>query len=133
MHIGELAEHTGLSLRTIRHYDEIGLLVPSGRTAGGFRLYSATDIVRLLLLKRMKPLGYSLDEMRRLLALVNALDVGTEDPEDRGELLRQLTASRDEVEQRLVKLREMVGYAEEFLSRLDTEVSWRAFVGPVRS
>ena len=38
MHIGEVAERTGLSLRTIRHYDEVGLLPALGRTDGGFRL-----------------------------------------------------------------------------------------------
>ncbi len=44
MHIGELADRTGLSNRTIRHYDEVGLLHPSGRTEGGFRLYTDTDL-----------------------------------------------------------------------------------------
>ena len=59
MQIGELAERTGLSVRTLRHYDEIGLLRPSARTDGGFRLYTADDESRLLLIRRMKPLGYS--------------------------------------------------------------------------
>ena len=40
MHIGELAERTGLSLRTMRHYDDVGLVPATGRTEGGFRLYS---------------------------------------------------------------------------------------------
>lgn len=40
MHIGELADRSQMSLRTIRHYDEVGLLKPSGRTEGGFRLYT---------------------------------------------------------------------------------------------
>ena len=40
MHIGELADRTGMSLRRLRHYDEIGLLTPSGRSEGGFRLYT---------------------------------------------------------------------------------------------
>ena len=44
MHIGELADRAGMSLRTIRHYDEVGLLVPSGRTTGGFRVYTAEDL-----------------------------------------------------------------------------------------
>ena len=60
MHIGELAERTALSQRTIRHYDEIGLLTPSGRSEGGFRLYTEGDLGRLLLIRRMKPLGLSL-------------------------------------------------------------------------
>lgn len=44
MHIGELAERTGLSLRTIRHYDEIGILKASGCTEGGFRIYTTADM-----------------------------------------------------------------------------------------
>lgn len=70
MHIGELAERTGMSLRSLRHYDEIGLVTASGRTEGGFRLYTPEDVERLMLIRRMKPLGYSLDEMRELLDLV---------------------------------------------------------------
>ena len=54
MHIGEVAERTSLSLRTLRHYDEIGLVIPSGRTEGGFRLYAEDDVARLMLVRRMK-------------------------------------------------------------------------------
>jgi MerR family transcriptional regulator, copper efflux regulator len=65
--IGEVAEAVGLSLRTIRYYEEVGVVPPSGRTAGGFRLYTDGDIERLLLVKQMKPLDFSLEEMRDLL------------------------------------------------------------------
>jgi MerR family copper efflux transcriptional regulator len=73
MHIGELAEKTGLSLRTIRHYDEVGLLEPTGRTVGGFRLYTQDDLARLLLIRRMKPLGFTLEEMTELLRIIETL------------------------------------------------------------
>lgn len=76
MHIGELSERTGLSLRTIRHYDEVDLLRPSGRTEGGFRLYTEQDLERLLLIRRMKPLGFTLDEMRDMLVIVDGLAEG---------------------------------------------------------
>lgn len=72
LQIGEVAARTELSIKTIRHYDEVGLVTPSARSAGGFRLYTSTDVDRLLSIRRMKPLGFSLDEMRELL---NALDV----------------------------------------------------------
>lgn len=78
MHIGELAEKTGLSLRTIRHYDDIGLLKASGRTHGGFRLYSQDDLSRLNLIRRMKPLGFTLDEMIELLRVIGTLQNGAE-------------------------------------------------------
>ncbi|MBK0296531.1 MerR family transcriptional regulator, partial [Bacillus sp. S34] len=73
MHIGELAERAEMSLRTIRHYDEVGLLVPSGRTSGGFRVYTEQDLERLLVIRRMKPLGFTLEEMAELLRVVDGL------------------------------------------------------------
>jgi MerR family copper efflux transcriptional regulator len=76
MHIGELAELTGLSLRTLRHYDEVGLVVASGRTEGGFRLYTHGEVERLMLIRRMKPLGYSLEEMTELLRVIDAHAAG---------------------------------------------------------
>ncbi|MGO4192660.1 MerR family transcriptional regulator [Arthrobacter sp. YAF17] len=70
MHIGELAERTGLSLRTIRHYDEVGLLPATARTDGGFRVYSEDDLERLTVIKQMKPLGFSLEEMADILTIL---------------------------------------------------------------
>ena len=78
MHIGELAERTGLSLRTIRHYDEVGLLPATGRTEGGFRVYAENDVERLTLIKQMKPLGFSLEEMAEILDILSALESGSE-------------------------------------------------------
>lgn len=78
MQIGEVAERTGLSLRTIRYYGEVGLAEPSARSQGGFRLYTEDDVARLQLLGQMKPLGLSLEQMRELLAALDA--VGTGDP-----------------------------------------------------
>lgn len=71
MHIGELAERTGLSLRTIRHYDDVGLLPATARTEGGFRVYSEDDFERLMVIKQMKPLGFSLEEMAEILDLLS--------------------------------------------------------------
>jgi len=56
--IGEVADAVGLSLRTIRYYEE-GVAPPSGRAAGGFRLYTDDDIELLRLVKQMKPLDFS--------------------------------------------------------------------------
>jgi MerR family copper efflux transcriptional regulator len=75
-HIGAVAERTGLSLRTLRHWDEVGLVMPSGRSDGGFRLYTETDVERILLVRRMKPLGFSLDEMAELLDVADRLTAG---------------------------------------------------------
>lgn len=73
--IGVVAESVGLSLRTIRHYEEVGLVVPSGRSHGGFRLYTDDDIDRLVQVKVMKPFGFSLDEIGEVLELRRAARV----------------------------------------------------------
>ncbi len=75
--IGEVAERVGLSLRTIRYYEEVGLVMPSGRTEGGFRLYTETDIERLMLIKALKPVGMSLESMQDLLVLSDRIAAAT--------------------------------------------------------
>ena len=67
LQIGEAAERAGLSLRTVRYYEEMGLLEPAKRTDGGFRLYTGEHVDRLALIKRMKPLGFTVQQMRELL------------------------------------------------------------------
>lgn len=114
MHIGELAERTGLSLRTLRHYDEIGLLTPSGRTEGGFRLYTPEDESRLLLIRRMKPLGYSLEQMGELLGVIDGLEA---QPEDDG-LRERLKAITEEAVERRERLVKQLAAAEEFVAQL---------------
>lgn len=114
MQIGELAERTGLSIRTLRHYDEIGLLRPSARSDGGFRLYTSDDESRLLLIRRMKPLGYSLEQMGELLTVVDGLDA---DPTDVA-LAARLADIRDEALLRRDDLRRKLSAAEEFVAQL---------------
>jgi len=66
--VGELARRTGVSVRTLHHYDEIGLLSPSQRTAAGYRLYTGADVIRLQQIKSLRNLGFSLEEIRRFLS-----------------------------------------------------------------
>jgi DNA-binding transcriptional MerR regulator len=66
--VGALARQTGLTVRTLHHYDEIGLLSPSRRTAAGHRLYTADDLARLLQILSLRQLGLSLDDVRESLA-----------------------------------------------------------------
>lgn len=65
--VGELARNTGMSVRALHHYDEIGLLRPSLRTAAGHRLYDRADIERLQQIHSLRLMGISLDETKRLL------------------------------------------------------------------
>src|SRR5438128_2196977 len=62
--VGELARRTGLTIRTLHHYDEIGLLKPSLHTESGHRLYTAGDIARLQQIVSLRQLGFGLEEVR---------------------------------------------------------------------
>ncbi|GLZ57806.1 MerR family transcriptional regulator [Micromonospora sp. NBRC 107095] len=116
MQIGEAADRVGLSIRTIRHYEEAGLIVPSARSEGGFRLYTQPDLDRLAVVKRMKPLGFTLDEMRDLLAVVDALDTAT--GADRTALLDRLAMFHTAATARVTALRDQLALAEGFANTL---------------
>ncbi|MGY1651641.1 MerR family transcriptional regulator [Geodermatophilus sp. SYSU D01119] len=116
LQIGQVAERTGLSLRTIRFYEENGLVVPTARSGGGFRLYSDADVTRLEVVKRMKPLGFSLEEMRQLLSLL--ADLGARADDDRGLLLDRLQMFHAAATTRVAALRGQLAVAEEFAATL---------------
>lgn len=65
--VGEVARFAGVTVRTLHHYDETGLLSPSGRTAAGYRRYDDADIVRLQQVLFYRELGFPLDEIATLL------------------------------------------------------------------
>ncbi len=115
MQIGQVAERTGLSLRTIRFYEENGLVIPTARSEGGFRLYSADDVARLQVIKRMKPLGFSLEEMRELLTLLADLDSGAG---DRAHLMDRLRMFHEATTARVTALKEQLAVAESFAETL---------------
>ncbi len=71
MQIGEVAERTGPSVRTIRFYEESGLVSPTARSSGGFRLYTGSDVVRLHAIRRMKPLNVTIEEIREVMKILD--------------------------------------------------------------
>ncbi|MGY1856076.1 MerR family transcriptional regulator [Modestobacter sp. SYSU DS0290] len=115
MQIGQVAERTGLSLRTIRFYEENGLVVPTARSDGGFRLYSDADVARFEVIKRMKPLGFSLEEMQELLTLLADLAAGDG---DRAVLVDRLRMFHEAATARVTALREQLAVAEGFAADL---------------
>ena len=116
MQIGQVAERTGLSLRTIRWYEEEGLVGPTTRTDGGFRLYSEDDVARLEVIKQMKPLGFALEEMRQLLTRLADLETGRPDT---AQLLDRLAMFQQAAVARVAALREQLQVAESFAATLD--------------
>ena len=103
--IEEVAARTGFTKRTLRYYEEIGLITPAGRSEGNYRLYSEADVARLQRIKRLKDvLGIPLSSIKRLAEVEETLDaLGTElggllDPQQRCTRLQQ---ARAELEQQL--------------------------------
>lgn len=118
MHIGEMAERSGLSSRTLRHYEAIGLLPPTGRSDGGFRVYVEEDLRRLMTIRRMKALDFSTAEMGRLLQLLDIIDGSGPDAE-RSIARAELDTLREDAQERREKLARQVRRADEFLGILD--------------
>ncbi|HEY5878643.1 MAG TPA: MerR family transcriptional regulator [Nakamurella sp.] len=139
MQIGEVAARTDLSVRTIRHWEEMGLVTPSARTPGGFRLYSDEDVARIKLLRFMKPLNFTLEQMRNLLALREMLatpdaasadrltalvwpaSASAPDPATSRTVAQDLLGYVQLAERRLEKLHRQVAEVEEFVQRLRAE------------
>lgn len=67
--IGAIAKESGIPIKTIRYYEEIGLLKSSGRTEGGFRLFAADVLNRISFIKRSQSLGLSLSEIKEFLSI----------------------------------------------------------------
>ncbi|MCR9219809.1 MAG: Cu(I)-responsive transcriptional regulator [Alphaproteobacteria bacterium] len=69
MNIGEAAKLSGVPAKTIRYYDEIDLIKPSGRTAGGYRDYDERAVESLRFVRHARGLGFSVEDCRALLSL----------------------------------------------------------------
>ncbi len=115
MHIGEVAARTELSLRSLRHWDEVGLLRPSGRTDGGFRLYTEADVEKILVIRRMKPLGFTLEEMKAVLTDIETLRAATGDTTT---ARQRLLLVQQDADQRRAKLTLQLDMADEFVKIL---------------
>lgn len=105
MQIGEVAERTQLSLRTIRHYDDVGLVPPSARSEGGFRLYTEEDVERLNHVRRITPLGFSLEETTEILKLLD----GHESAISLHEVLERAEKARTKLARKLRQADELIG------------------------
>ncbi|MFI9121179.1 MerR family transcriptional regulator [Streptomyces bikiniensis] len=127
MQIGEVAARTELSLRTIRHYEETGLVIPSARSQGGFRLYTEADVSRLMVIRRMKPLGFTLDQMRDLLDATDRLDAGTGlDTDEREALQERVRTYQQAATEQVAKLRVQLARAEDFAATLGARLEQKA-------
>ena len=119
--IGEVAQRVDLSLRTVRYYEEMGLITPEERTHGGFRLYTEKNIERLFLIKQMKPLGFSVQEMRDLLDTRDALaELDPHDPR-RQQAAEELSQFAEAADERCRKLRTQLAAGAKLAKQLYRE------------
>lgn len=105
--VGQVAKLAHISVRTLHHYDELGLLTPSERSEAGYRLYTASDLERLQQVLFYKELGFSLDEIRSIMAdpAYNRRDA--------------LIAQRELVAEQVLRLQAMLGLIDKTIASLE--------------
>lgn len=104
--IQQMATKTGLTVYTLRYYEDIALLEPIARAKNGHRRYSEDDVRRIEFLKRLRKIGMSLDEMKHFIGLYRE---GNETATQRRELLE---AHRQAVLEQIEELEEMIGFID---------------------
>jgi DNA-binding transcriptional MerR regulator len=106
--VGELARLTGVSVRTLHHYDEIGLLCPSLRTEAGYRLYKQSDVVRLGQINSLRHMGFSLEQVRVFLT------------RDDWSPLRVVSLHLEQLKKQMVQQQQLCARLEALEARLQT-------------
>ncbi len=101
MKIGELAVRSGLPVKTLRYYEDLGLLPAIGRTEGGYRLFGPGSLQRLEFIRRLKSLGLSLEEIQGSLRIHDAGQLPC------GDLQIQLRRQIERVDERIRELRQL--------------------------
>lgn len=94
--IGRLAQLAGVAIDTVRYYERSGLLVPAGRMASGYRRYGDAELRRLRFIRRAKALGFSLEDVRGLLALSDERSVA--------KIKHAAQRKLDDIDQRIAEL-----------------------------
>jgi DNA-binding transcriptional MerR regulator len=114
LQIGEVAKRAGVSIDTLRYYEKVKLLPRAARSTGGFRLFGTEHIDRVRFIKQAQELGFSLDEIRDLLATG-----GSEECQKVRDLLKR---KLDEMDERLKSMKEFRGMLARHLSACETEL-----------
>jgi len=131
--VGQLAKRTGISVRTLHHYDQIGLLTPSHRTESGHRLYDDGDVARLQQIVSLRQLGFALDAIRDLLhrpgtSLVSVLDMHLAHLRGQIELQRKLCMRMEFIDNRLRAAEEVS--TDDILSAIEETMMFEKYFTP---
>ncbi|GGE50799.1 Cu(I)-responsive transcriptional regulator [Actibacterium pelagium] len=100
MNIGEVADRTGVPSKTIRYYEDIGLITPA-RTTNGYRHFRETDLHKLSFLGRARALGFTIEDCRTLMALYE------DDTRESAKVKQLAQAHLDEIDQKIAQLQGM--------------------------
>ena len=118
--IGELSLQSGVPIKTIRYYEELGLLPTSGRTEGHYRLFSPDAISRLVFIRQLKSLGLSLQEIGECLAIYDRGDLPCGDIKDK--LEQHVGAIDRQVKDLLLLREELTGILDHWQTSPEKEV-----------
>lgn len=105
--IGSIAKESGIPIKTIRYYDELGLLKTNGRTEGGYRLFDSDVFVRLKFIKRAQNLGLSLSEIKEFLGVHDRGNLPCD--QIKVKLEEKLTAIEEQIQQLQILKQELKG------------------------
>jgi DNA-binding transcriptional MerR regulator len=112
--IGKLSKNTGVTIRTLDYYDEIGLVKPSSRTSGGHRLYNEDDVMRLERVLALKYMGFSLEKIKEVLK--SSTLNWQESIQQQLDMVRQ--------EQQRLKMLEQALLGVSYSIKFEEEISW---------
>jgi MerR family copper efflux transcriptional regulator len=119
--VGEVADKLKVSTRTIKYYEELGLIKLGKRSPGGFRLYGEEAVERLRRILKMKGMGFSLTAVREILA-VREVAEETDKVVVLNKVVKRLEEQEQEVAEKIRQMREEIGHAEDLVRELRRDV-----------
>ena len=125
MRIGELSRQSHLPVKTLRYYEELGLIQSEKRTEGGFRLFSPACLPRLSFIKQAKALGLSLQEIHHILNIHDQGEMPCR------EVRHTLQEKIGEIEQRIQELTQLKGHLQNLLSQDALGIRGEAAICPI--
>jgi MerR family copper efflux transcriptional regulator len=125
LRIGELSQKSDLPVKTLRYYEELGLIQSVQRTSGGFRQFSPDCLPRLDFIKRAKTLGLSLQEIHHILSIHDQGEMPCH------EVKHTLQEKIETIEQRIQELTELKAHLQTLLAGADSSMQRAANICPI--
>ncbi|UMZ74357.1 MerR family transcriptional regulator [Natranaerofaba carboxydovora] len=102
--IGDLAKMAGVSTRTIKYYEEIGLISPADRSSGGFRYYTSDDLIKIKVIRNLQEMDYPLSQIKEFFSIRNSSDSGNEAA---SKVLENLEEQVEEIDQKIQEYKQL--------------------------